>query len=73
MQFAQLIGVTIEPVRGLLHLVEVVAMIAGRRPFLGALAHDAQLVAAKFDHFVQCFLKSHEIPFAPACEYACYP
>jgi hypothetical protein len=46
-QPAKLVRVVVEPVGGALHLVEVVAVVAGGGLILGSLAHDVQLLVAE--------------------------
>ena len=56
-QASQLVRVVVQPVRGLLHLVVVLAVVACGCLFLCPLAHDAQLFAALLrdpgEHFFQ--------------------
>ena len=42
-QAAQQVGVVVHPVGGVLHLVEVLTVITGRRLLLSPLPHDVQL------------------------------
>ncbi len=46
MEVAQLVGVVVEAVGGIDHLMEIVAVVAGGSSLLGALAHDRELLAA---------------------------
>jgi hypothetical protein len=45
-QPAELVGVVVQPVGGALHLVKVIAVLAGGRLLLAPLTHNAQLFPA---------------------------
>jgi hypothetical protein len=59
MQAAQQVRMVVELVSGTEQLVKVVAMIAGRCPFISPFTDDAQLLLAEFGHPRQHFLKIH--------------
>ena len=48
MQPTELVRVMVEPVRRALHLIEVMAVIAGDRLLLGPFPHDVQFFVAGF-------------------------
>jgi hypothetical protein len=55
-QAAQQVGVVVHMVGGVLHLVEVLAVIAGRRLLFGPLPHDVQLFGGRLHQPGQCLL-----------------
>src|ERR1039458_382551 len=55
-QFAQLVRVVVEPVSGVLHIVEVMAVLASGCLLLTALAHDRQLLPAQLGHLAERLL-----------------
>jgi hypothetical protein len=59
MQSAQLVGVVIQPVGSVLHLVEVVAVLTRGRLLLAALADYPEFLSAQLGDLGQRLLKSH--------------
>jgi hypothetical protein len=53
----------VQPVGGALHLVKVLAVLAGGRLLLGPLTHDAQLFPAQLGDLVQRFFQIHDVLF----------
>jgi hypothetical protein len=70
MQPPQLVRIVVKAIGGLAHLGEVLAVIAGGCLFLSSFADDVQLLAAKFGHSGQYFLKIHRTPpcWSPAAQ-----
>jgi hypothetical protein len=62
-QPAELVGVMVQPVGGALHIVKVMAVLAGGRLLLAPLTHNAQLFPAQLDDLVQCFFQIHDVLF----------
>jgi hypothetical protein len=65
MQPAELMRVVVEPVRGALHLVEVMTVVASGRLFLAPFPDDVQFFVAELHDLRQGLLKVHPIvPFS---------
>jgi hypothetical protein len=51
----------VQPVGGALHLVKVMAVLAGGRLLLVPLTHHAQLFPAQLDDLIQRFFQIHDV------------
>ena len=60
-QPAELVGVMVQPVGGALHLVKVMAVLAGGRLLLAPLTHQAELFPAQLDDLVQRFFQIYDV------------
>jgi hypothetical protein len=65
-QAAELVSVVVQLVGGALHLVKVVAVLAGGRLLLPPLTHYAQLFPAQLDDLVERFFQVHDVLFCVA-------
>jgi hypothetical protein len=60
-QPAELVGVMVQAVGGALHLVKVIAVLAGGRLLLAPLTNNAQLFPAQLGDLVQRFFQIHDV------------